>query len=129
MLLHGFDVRQRSTETEIDTLPASRGVGADNGESQGLVAAGLDLGDRGLGDAQSLGDLRLRELRPSAETREPVGNAGVLHELGVGLLDLISEALSLDEVLDGSVGPLSRLGGQAATRSAHEGRRGSKDWT
>ena len=129
MLLHGFEVRQGAPEAEVDALPAGRSVGADDGEGQGLVAAGFDLGDRCLGDAQALGDLGLRELRPAAETREPVGNAGVLHELGVGLLDLISEALALDEVLDGSVGPLGGLGGEAATWSSHGCRGGSRDRT
>ena len=129
MLLHGFDVRQGAPEAEVDALSAGRSVGADDGKGQGLVPAGFDLGDRGLGDAQSLGDLGLRELRSAAETREPVGDTGVLHELGVGLLDLISEALALDEVLDGSVGPLGGLGGEAATWSAHQGRRGSREWT
>ena len=129
MLLHGFDVRQGAPEAEVDALPAGRSVGADDGEGQGVIATGFDLGDRSLGDAQALGDLGLRELRPAAEACESVGNSGVLHELGVGLLDLISEALAVDEVLDGSVGPLGGLGGQAATWSAHGWRGGSRDRT
>ena len=106
MLPDGFDVSQGAPEAEVDALPAGRSVGADDGKGQGLVAAGFDLRDGGLGDAQALGDLRLRELRPAAEARESVGYTGVLHELGVGLLDLISEALAVDEGFDGSVGPL-----------------------
>ena len=114
VLLHGLDVRQGFAEAEVDPLAAARGVSADDGEREGLVPAGLNLGDRGLGDAQTLGDVGLREFRSPAQARQAVGDAGILHELGVDLLDLIAQAFALHEVFDGSIGPRGRLGGEAA---------------
>ena len=129
MLLDGFDVRQGATETEVDPLSAGRGVGADDGEGQGLVPAGLDLGDGRLRHAQTLGDIRLRELSTPAEACEPVGDAGVLRHLGVRLLDLIPESFSFDQFLDGSIGPRGGLGRRAVARRAHGWWGGSRERT
>ena len=64
---------------------------------------------------RTLGDIRLRELSTPAEAREPVGDAGVLHELGVGALHLLAQAFAFDEIFDLGVGPGGRPGGQTAT--------------
>ena len=115
VLLDCLDVRQGLTEAEVDPLAAGRGVGTDDGEGQGLVPAGFDLGDGRLGHAQSLGDVGLRELGPATQARQAIGDAGVLHELGVGALHLLAQAFAFDEIFDLGVGPGGRLGGRAAT--------------